>query len=189
MRRDFVKILSGGIILFSMVCGLSLMSVNAQDTSGPMDLPTRPTPNVQPSPSPEVKPLPNLPDLSVVVGADRGYAQVGDTVKFTITLSNPDTIKGRGVKLLGLIPPVFDVVEMTTTQGVVSYKAETGRLQVYNFSPLQPNTSVTVTVLVRVNNLAEEGQKYYTAAKVEQGNRPNTKDQFSNWFRLEIGSE
>ena len=191
MKRKMFKTAVAGMILLAMVSVLSLVSVHAQETSAPMDLPPRPTPKLEPQPIPQPDGDQNLelPALSLHVSTDQTHADVGDLVQLTITLSNPNKFNVGGIKLLGLLPPIFDVVKMTTTRGAIGYKAETGRLQVYDFSPLQPNTSVTVTVLVQVNDLAEVGGKYYTAAKVVGGDRYNSAGLFSNWLRLDIGGE
>jgi uncharacterized repeat protein (TIGR01451 family) len=184
MKRNIIQIVMGGILLLLMGSMVSLVSVNAQDASVPLDLPPRPTPNLNPKPGD-----PELPALSISVSADRTHANVGDMVEFTIILSNPGKTKVSGIKLVGLMPAIFDIVKATTTQGMVGFKAETGRVQVNNISPLGPNTNVTVKVLARVNNLAEDGAKYYTAAKVVGCDSFNSAGLFSNWLRLDIGSE
>ena len=185
MRENIIRFVLGGIVLIAIVSALSLTSVSAQEAVEPWDLPPRSTPDL----NPRVEQKQDPPSLSIHIQSDQTQAQVGDVVEFTITLTNLGKTKTNGIKIIGLMPPIFDIVNATTSTGIVNFKAETGRVQVNNISPLYPNTSVTVTVLVRVNALAEEGAKHYTAAKVVYSDRFNSAGKFSNWLRIDIGGE
>ncbi|MBU0511121.1 MAG: DUF11 domain-containing protein [Chloroflexi bacterium] len=175
-------------ILLFMICVLAFLSLGfvSQTSTQVQSLPPRPTPILPPK---QTETENDVPELSLLIWANRDHADVGDVIWFTITLSNPDNVIGRSVKVLGLIPEILDVEKMTTTQGIINFNPDTHRVIVYNISPLHPKTSITISIQARVNAQAADGMKYYTAAKVEHGGRPNPTGLFSNWIRLDISKE
>ncbi|MBU1660975.1 MAG: DUF11 domain-containing protein [Chloroflexi bacterium] len=190
MKRNFIIALLIALFLLASVGGVGYMTSYARDSVsiGDVVLPPRPSPNPKITPAPPASPLPDLPDLSIGLIAYPSEAIIGDRVMFTINLVNPEKIKARGVDVLGLIPDVFDVLDITTTHGDASFNSRSHNVKT-SIRPLPPETSVTIIISARVNPQAVIGTTYYTAARVFYGKQPDTRQFFSNWVAVSISGE
>jgi uncharacterized repeat protein (TIGR01451 family) len=75
--------------------------------------------------------------------------QVGETVTFTITITNPDAQAISDVTVTDNVPEVFSIIEVTTTQGVVTINGNQVNI---NIGTLQPQQ--TVTVIINTESIA-----------------------------------
>lgn len=85
------------------------------------------------------------PSISKTV--DRPFASPGDTVTFTIFVSNPNGTVANNVVLTDTIPSAFEVVSASASRGSPSVNDQQVTL---NIGTLNPGESLTVTILTRV---------------------------------------
>jgi uncharacterized repeat protein (TIGR01451 family) len=75
------------------------------------------------------------------------FAQPGDTVTYSIVITNPGPSRATGIRVIDTLPAELEILRAQTTSGTVSFGGQTVTLFVED---LDPGESVTVTVTVRV---------------------------------------
>jgi uncharacterized repeat protein (TIGR01451 family) len=86
---------------------------------------------------------------SVIVSkvADRPFAQAGDTVIWTITVTNPNSIPVSNVTVQDKVPPELDIVSASATMGNVSINGQTVTLTI---PQLNAGQSAVLRIITRV---------------------------------------
>ena len=92
------------------------------------------------------------PDPLVIKTVDRVEACAEDLLEFTITVTNRGAITAKDVVVTDSLPEYLDIIEVTTTRGVV---AITGRTVVVTIGSVAPGEVITIHIRARVNELAQ----------------------------------
>lgn len=103
------------------------------------------TPNEDDTASVTVTPV--ATDLSVTKTVDDTSPEQGDTITFTITVSNTSSINATNVVVTDLLPAGLGFVSATASQG--AYVSGTG---LWTIGTINSNSSVTLTVVATVTN-------------------------------------
>jgi uncharacterized repeat protein (TIGR01451 family) len=77
-------------------------------------------------------------------------AQVGDTVNFTLRVTNPNSVEVAAVTVVDALPPEVDFVSATTTQGTFTYDPASHTVT-FDLGTLGAGQVVTMTVQTVVN--------------------------------------
>lgn len=77
-------------------------------------------------------------------------AQVGDTVNFTLRVTNPNSVEVAAVTVVDALPPEVDFVSATTTQGTSTYDPASHTVT-FDLGTLGAGQVVTMTVQAVVN--------------------------------------
>jgi len=91
------------------------------------------------------QPPPGGPLISKSV--DRTIVQPGDTVTWTVTITNPSNLSLPNVGFIDTLPNDLEVLSATASAGTVSVN---GQRVTFAIDPLPPNATVTVSVRTRV---------------------------------------
>lgn len=135
-------------------------------------------PTVVPPPAP---PGPGSPPLSVVKQANRQQANIGDTVVFTVNVTNTGGAPIDDVVVTDDINAALDVVQVTSTRGVVTV---TGNRVEVAIGTMNPGETVTITITTRVSQRAVAGT---TIPNVAVAASPATGSVPSNVVEVAIG--
>ncbi len=109
--------------------------------------PPEETPQPGPSPTPPEDTAACDPVLSKT--ASTPFAQVGDTVTWTITVSNPCNIPITDIQVIDTLPPGLQIVSVTTSAGTASHSGSTITV---NIGTLGPGQSVTITIVTLIED-------------------------------------
>lgn len=85
-------------------------------------------------------------DLSITKGVNTNFATVGDSVVYTVTVTNSGPQTGTGVSLIDVLPSGVSFASATVSQG--SFAGGTG---VWTIGTLEVNQTVTLTLTAKVN--------------------------------------
>jgi uncharacterized repeat protein (TIGR01451 family) len=88
------------------------------------------------------------------------YVTIGETVIWTIVVSNPGPVPTGAVFVNDPIPDMLDIVNATTTRGTT---AITGQVVTVDIGILAPGESATITIETIGNHLAQPGELCNTA--------------------------
>jgi uncharacterized repeat protein (TIGR01451 family) len=108
--------------------------------------PTTPRPTNQPSTvSNNAQSVPQFSsaDISISKTVQPENLQIGDTLSFTITVTNPTSQAISNLTLTDNLPDIFSLTNATTTQGIVSIDAN---LVTVNIATLQAQETLTVII-------------------------------------------
>ncbi len=114
-------------------------------------------------------------DISVSKTADKSTASVGDTVTYTIVVSNAGPSDATLVSLTDVLPGTLTFVSSTSTLG--SYSTTTG---VWIIGDLSNNSSTTLTLVVTVNPGTESQTIVNTATVTGTQTDPDTTNNTSS---------
>ncbi len=95
-------------------------------------------------PGPSPTPAPGRIDPVIVKRVDPALAAVGESVTWTIIVTNPGSTPLDGVTVTDTIPAIFEVLGITTTRGTVS---QSGNSFTVTVGTLGAGESATITVL------------------------------------------
>lgn len=104
------------------------------------------------------------PDLVLVKRVEPATARVGDTVTYSLELTNIGTATARGVTVTDPLPDSLDIIEGTVTRGTIS---ASGRTVTARIGSVAPGDKVTVRLRVRVNARAVGGVRNQASAAAE----------------------
>ncbi len=112
---------------------------------------------------------------------DQPFAQIGDTVTWTVTLTNPCNIALNGVQVIDTVPPGMTIISVTTSVGTASFSGSTITV---NIGTLAPGQTVTITIVTTIDeganvpfifdNIASDGTRTATARVVRASQQPAT---------------
>jgi uncharacterized repeat protein (TIGR01451 family) len=85
---------------------------------------------------------------------DRPFVAPGDTVIFTISVTNPNTTAVSNVQVSDSVPGAFEVLSASATRGVATVNGQEVSLSI---GTLAPGENVTVTITTRVRGSAGGG--------------------------------
>jgi uncharacterized repeat protein (TIGR01451 family) len=103
--------------------------------------------------SPTATPGPILVDPAITKEASVDVARIGDTVTFTLTVTNPNAAPVTNVTVSDSLPAQLDFISVTTTFGSCAYDAGAHAVNC-NLGMLAPHQVVTITIQTRVNDKA-----------------------------------
>lgn len=129
------------------------------NTPGPSPTPLPTNTRVPPPPptdTPAPTSLPAIVDPYLTKAADPQFAQAGDTVQFTMIVTNPNAVELANLVLVDQLPPQFDFMNATTTQGSFTFDAGSNTVT-FNLGTLAAGHSATMTIQARVNDKAQAG--------------------------------
>ncbi len=152
--------------------GFEGLAINTTCAATPTPTPTR-TPTITNTPGPSPTPLPTNPppptntpaptnpppaivDPYLTKAADPQFAQIGDIVQFTMIVTNPNAVELANFVLVDQLPPQFDFMNATTTQGSFTFDAGSNTVT-FNLGALGAGQSATMTIQARVNDKAQAG--------------------------------
>jgi uncharacterized repeat protein (TIGR01451 family) len=119
----------------------------------PTNTPAPPPPTNTPAPT---SPPPAIVDPYLTKAADPQFAQVGDIVQFTMIVTNPNAVELANFVLVDQLPPQFDFMNATTTQGSFTFDAGSNTAT-FNLGTVAAGQSATMTIQARVNDKAQPG--------------------------------
>ncbi|EFO81155.1 hypothetical protein OSCT_1011 [Oscillochloris trichoides DG-6] len=126
------------------------------NTPPPEDRPRRntPTPTSTPSPTPTVTstPIILIADPMITKEVSVGAAFIGDTVSYTLTVTNPGDGVATDVVVEDTVPPFLALEGVSATRGEVTVNGATIRVVI---GDLAPGETVTIAVIARVVAAAE----------------------------------
>ncbi|MBN1430576.1 MAG: DUF11 domain-containing protein, partial [Anaerolineae bacterium] len=118
------------------------------------------TPVATGMPNPAVTPVIAQLDPVLSKSVSPSEALPGETVTWTIIVSNPGTLPTRTVTITDNIPAQFTITEVTTTRGAIT---QTGNLVTVQIGVLQPGEQVTIVIKTVVKDAAPAGVVTNTA--------------------------
>jgi uncharacterized repeat protein (TIGR01451 family) len=136
------------------------LAANTLD-SGPFNIPCAPAPASAPSSSGGPAPIIAVSDPAISKLGAPDNAAIGETVVWTIIVSNPGAVPTGAVFVSDPIPDTLDIVNVTTTRGTTS---TAGQVVTVDVGILAPGESVTITIETVGNLLAQPGEVCNTAA-------------------------
>lgn len=93
------------------------------------------------------------PSINITKTVSASQVRTANNATYTIVVNNTGTAPVTGVTLVDYISSYVDIVSTATTQGTATTNTTTRTVTV-NIGTLQPDSSVTITIIVRVNTLA-----------------------------------
>jgi uncharacterized repeat protein (TIGR01451 family) len=111
------------------------------------------TPGVNVTPGLEVAGL-GISSPGVSKSVDRPFVAPGDTVIFTISVTNPNATAVSNVEVSDSVPGAFEVLSASASRGVATVNGQQVSLSI---STLAPGEIVTVTITTRVRGSAGGG--------------------------------
>jgi uncharacterized repeat protein (TIGR01451 family) len=121
--------------------------------------PTNPPPN--PKPGPTETPAPVLFDPIITKLVDVDHAQVGDTVHYTLVITNPNPVEIPNVVIVDPLPDVLDYLSATSPQGTVSAD---GNNLTFNLGTLAPGQELRIVIHARVNSKGQPPNVFINTA-------------------------
>jgi uncharacterized repeat protein (TIGR01451 family) len=106
---------------------------------------------------------PVLFDPAITKAPTLVQAQIGDTVEFVITITNPNAFAVPGVVASDPLPIEVDFVSATTTHGTTSYNAATRQLDI-DLGTMAAGQVSTVKIQAIVNNKAQPPSSFRNKA-------------------------
>ncbi|MCL4876277.1 MAG: DUF11 domain-containing protein [Anaerolineae bacterium] len=94
-----------------------------------------------------------LVDPAVTKAASVSQARPGDTVTFTVTLTNPSATAISNVRVVDPLNSLFIFSSATTTQGTFNFNSTTNSVT-YDLGTVAPSGSVTMTLTVTISSQA-----------------------------------
>ena len=135
-------------------------------------VPATATPAPTNTAAPSRQPDTGRPDIAVVKSASQQSARTGDTVTFTLVVTNLGDAAADNVVASDNLPNGFDFIQVTTTRGTVTV---IGRAATISIGTVQPGETVTITLVTTVNAAAQAGQVQNIAlvSTTTLGDNPN----------------
>lgn len=130
----------------------------------------RPTRTAGPSPTPIIE----IEDPTIAKTADPLSVNNGETVRFTITVSNPGTLPMTNVTVLDTVPDAFRIDDVTTSKGTVSTNNQTVTITLDVLNPGEVVT-IVITTTVQVATNAVLNITNTAVVTVDSGGRTVTK--------------
>ncbi len=87
-------------------------------------------------------------EFSMSKSVDKPFAQIGDTVTWTITLRNPNNQPARNVSVTDSMPDGLTIISASASSGNVSFS---GNTITYTNSSIGPGETVTITIVTRID--------------------------------------
>ncbi len=115
-------------------------------------------------------PAPILVDPAITKEASVDVARIGDSVTFTLKVTNPNAVAVTNVTVSDPLPAQIDFISVTTTFGSCAYNAGAHAVNC-NLGMLAPQQVVTITIQTRVNDKARPPETLRNVALVE-GDKP-----------------
>jgi uncharacterized repeat protein (TIGR01451 family) len=104
----------------------------------------------QPNPTTgSVPPVIDILDPIISKSVDRPFAVPGDTVTWTITVSNPGTVAATNVVVVDVVPNEAVLQSATATGGTITTE---GQVITWSIAVLNPGESFTITIVTRVRD-------------------------------------
>ena len=107
------------------------------------------TPQPKPKPGPTATSAPVLYDPVITKLVDVDHAQVGDSVHYTLVITNPNPVAIDNVVIVDPLPDVLDYLSATTPQGTVS---ASGNTLTFNIGTLAAGQVIQIVIHARVNS-------------------------------------
>jgi uncharacterized repeat protein (TIGR01451 family) len=123
------------------------------NTETPTPTPASPLPTATPA-APQPTPVPIVLDPLITKRVNLQQAQVGDSVEFTITATNPNDIPVDNVIVNDPLPREVDFLSATTTQGAFTYDLPTHTL-VFTLGTMAPKQEIVMVIQARVNDFGQ----------------------------------
>jgi uncharacterized repeat protein (TIGR01451 family) len=140
--------------------------------------PTPPATTVTVTPTlPSKTPTPEFTDPVILKSADPTEAKPGEVVTFTLQVINRGNIAAVGIVVTDDIPAYLEIIEVTTTQGVITIDEQRVTVQV---GTVGPNYEVQMVIRTRVR---AETPAPLTLENVAILTCPNCHDR---WARAEV---
>lgn len=138
---------------------LSTPTPTATATSAPTATPTRP-------------PETGVADPAITKSVNVAEARIGDEIVFTLSVFNRGNLAANDVVVTDPFPEYLDVIEAVTTRGNIS---SVGRTVIIDIGKLGAGETVTITIRVRVNELAQppEGRNRVTLVTSSPSDDPS----------------
>jgi LPXTG-site transpeptidase (sortase) family protein len=100
----------------------------------------------------DTAPGPVIVDPVISKTADIKHAKVGDTITFTLTVTNQGNEPAINVHVIDTLPTVLDLLSATATRGTVS---TSGRTVTVDLGNVLPGEVIKITIKARVNTSAK----------------------------------
>jgi uncharacterized repeat protein (TIGR01451 family) len=127
------------------------------------------TPGPVNTPLPAATPAPIILDPLITKAVSIEQAQTGDTVRFTITITNPNAIAVPNVTVVDPLPNLVDFIS-ATTGGVGTYLFDPATHTVtFNLGTLAAGQVVVMTIRTKVNALGQPPDAFRNSATVNTG--------------------
>jgi uncharacterized repeat protein (TIGR01451 family) len=110
---------------------------------------TPPTPTPPPNQPPSGTPQPSIFDPGISKAGDPAFAQPGEIVVWTITVTNPNNVPLNNVGFTDDVPNTLEVLGATASAGSVT---TAGQIVTFNITTLPANAIVTIQVTTRVRS-------------------------------------
>jgi uncharacterized repeat protein (TIGR01451 family) len=98
-------------------------------------------------------------------------AQAGDIVRYTIVVTNPNTVNVPNVVVADPLPAEVDFLGATTTQGDFNYDAAAHTVA-FNIGALAPLQVMTMTLTTKVNERGQPPDIFRNAAAMTRDGQP-----------------
>jgi uncharacterized repeat protein (TIGR01451 family) len=122
----------------------------SEPSSTPTDVPRdsrKKTPTSTPAPTITPTSVPQIADPAITKSVNRGTVKVGDTVEYTISVTNLGNATATNVVVEDSLPSFLSLSGASATRGDVSVSGSTVRVVI---GDLAPGETVTVTITARV---------------------------------------
>jgi len=138
-------------ILLFLVPLVLLLALAVQPPAALAGFTPTPTVPATSTPGPSID-LSTFPNLEFIKSANASVVNVADRVTFNIIVRNPSTIAAPNITVMDTLAAQLTFISATTTQGSFSVS---GQDVLFTLGTVGPQTTVTLTITARVNNLAQ----------------------------------
>jgi len=124
-----------------------------------------------------------IADPAVLKSVSPSQAFVGQTVTFTLTVTNDGNTPVTSVVITDPISSFLDIVQLTSTKGTTAIN---GHSAVFNIGTVNPGEVITLTIVTRVNNTAVATTDIVNVATLTHNSNGTTTSETSNSVTFRI---